>query len=180
MRFQILIFLSISIFASLLTGCPGAPPAANNTAATPAANTAKENSNSEFATTAKTPEPAVNDAPTLKPVFKAYCEAKTKNDEAGLRKVYSQATLKQFEADMKAENIKTLVEYLEVDQVSTKLCEISNEKIDGDSASALIKTEGMPKGNVRVKFVKENGEWKYTNQTEDAVRKTDQSSNAAK
>ena len=165
MRFQISIFLTITAFTLFLTGCPTSTPPANTNANAPL-NTAKTNGNSDvFTPTTPTPAATTNDAPTLREVFKAYCFAKTKKDEAGLRKVYSQATLKQFEADMKADGVKTLVEYLEVDQVSDKLCEIRNEKIEGDAASAEIKTEGMPNG-VRIKFVRENGEWKMTNEAD--------------
>lgn len=188
MRFQIFIITAILSLTLILTGCPGNSPANNgNTAANTTAKTeTNNNSNSTFGTTVKTPEPANNEAPTLKPTFLAYCEAKTKGDEAALRKVYSQATLKQFEADMKAENEKSLVKYLEVDQVSNKLCQIRNEKIEGDRASAIIVTEGMPNGNVRAVFVKENGEWKMTNETEDfknvsdAVKNAPANSNTAK
>jgi hypothetical protein len=179
MRFQVLIFLTISIFAFILTGCPAStPPTNNNANSTPAANANSGGTNSNvFSSTPKPAEATTNEAPTLKPTFKAYCDAKTKNDEAGLRKVYSAATVKLFEAEMKADNIKTLVEYLEVDQVSNKMCEISNEKIDGETGTALIKTEGMPNG-VRVKFVKENGEWKLTNESDDVKSVTDSSKNS--
>lgn len=173
MRFQFFLLFAILISAFALSGCPsgGNPPANSNTANAPAANvTNNSNSDSSLATNRATPDPTNNDAPTLKPVFKAYCDAKTKNDEAGLRKVYSQATLKQFEADMKAEGVKTLTEYLEIDQVSNKLCEIRNEKIEGDSAIAEVKTEGTPNG-FKVKFVKENGEWKLTNESPEIPKK---------
>ena len=166
MRFQILIFCTILIFSMFLTGCTGEQPKSNvNANANQPANK-PGNSNSSLTTTKTPTEATTNDAPTLKPVFKAYCDAKTKKDEAALRKVYSAATLKQFEADMKADNEKSLVKLLEVDQVSNELCEIRNEKIEGDVGTAEVKTKGMPTG-VRIKFVKENGEWKLTNEFPD-------------
>ncbi len=183
MRSQILIFSTILIFTIILTGCPTAPPTTNgnsNNAPTNAANNSG-NTNSPLATTTKTPEPTTNEAPTVKLVFKAYCDALTKKDEAALRKVYSQATLKSLEADMKSENEKSLVKYLEADQVSNKLCEVRNEKVEGDTAIAEVKTEGAPNG-FKVKFVKENGEWKLTTEspTLDSVKKSASNSNTAK
>lgn len=165
MRFQVLIFSTILIFSIILTGCPAATPPNSNTAANGPVNAAANNpTNSALNPTVKTPEPTTNDAPTLKPVFKAYCDAMTKKDEAAIRKVYSQATLKSLEADMKGDNEKSLVKYLEADNVSNKLCEIRNEKIEGDTGVAEVKTEGAPNG-FKIKFIKENGEWKLTNES---------------
>ena len=62
----------------------------------------------------KTPTPeATIEAVTLKPVVDAYCDAMRKKDEAGLRAVYSRATVQSFERDMRSEGIATLVEFLE-------------------------------------------------------------------
>ncbi|HNU07296.1 MAG TPA: hypothetical protein PKO33_05970 [Pyrinomonadaceae bacterium] len=147
---------------------------------TPNANTTKPNANapvnklaenSNLAVVTKTPEPIANEAATLAPVFKSLCEAMAKKDEAAVRKAYSAAALKDFEADMKEEGEKSLVAYLETEQLSD--CQIGGEKIEGDRGSALIKTKGAPNGT-RMKFVKENGEWKLTGETEDfdAVKKS--------
>ncbi len=177
MRFQILIFSTILIFSFLLTGCPGGDQPKPNTNSNSGQTNVNKGSN---LATNKTPtEATTNEAPTLKPTFTAYCDAMTKKDEAALRKVYSQATLKSLEADMKAENEKSLVKYLEADRVSNKLCEIRNEKIDGDDAVAEVKTEGAPNG-FKVKFVRENGEWKLTNEFPDFLKKTEVSANTAK
>lgn len=183
MRFQILIFCTILIFSIILTGCPGEQPKPNtnsNTNQTTVSDPNKQG-NTAMNTTVKTPESTTNEAPTLKPVFKSYCDAMTKKDEAALRKVYSAATLKSFEEQMKADNIKTLVEFFESEQVSNDLCEVRNEKIEGDTGTAEVKTKGMPNG-VRIKFVRENGEWKITNETPDidAVKKSAENSNTAK
>ena len=171
------------IFAAILTGCSGTETTNTSNLTNKNANAPSENTNTGnvITTTKKTPEPTTNEAPTLAPVFKAYCDAKTKKDEAGLRKVYSAKTLKQFEEEMKAENEKSLVKYLEIDQVSNKLCEIRNEKIEGDKAVAEVKTEGMPNG-VKIVFVKENGEWKLTTEIPDfeAVKKSAENLNNAK
>jgi hypothetical protein len=183
MRFQTLIFCTILTCSILLTGCPASEQPKANTNA-PANQTTGGNSNAANSTlsTSKTPtEATTNDAPTVAPVFKAYCDAMTKKDEAALRKIYSQGTLRAHEADMKAENEKSLVKYLEADRVSNKLCEIRNEKIEGDAAIAEVRTEGAPNG-FKVKFVKENGEWKLTNEFPDfkQVKEAADSSNTAK
>ena len=182
MRFQILIFCTILIFSAFLTGCPANQPTPNTNSTNGAANVKSPTNSGSNLTTTKTPtETTANDAPTLKPVFTAYCDAMTKKDEAALRKVYSQATLKSLEADMKDENEKSLVKYLEADRVSNKLCEVRNEKIEGDVGVAEVKTEGAPNG-YKVKFVKENGEWKLTNEFPDfkAVEGPAKSANTAK
>jgi hypothetical protein len=184
MRFQILIFFTVLIFSAFLTGCTsGDAPKTNTSATNTTANVADANksSNSTLNTT-KTPiEATVNDAPTVGPVFKSFCDAVTKKDEAALRKVYSAATLKSLEADMKAENEKSLVKYLEADRVSNKVCEVRNERVEGDVAIAEVKTEGAPNG-FKVKFVKEGGAWKLTNEFPDfkAVKDSTGNSNTAK
>lgn len=179
MRFQILIFSTILTFSILLTGCPSNEPPKTNT--TPNANTGatKPNNTGSITTTTPTPEATTNDAPTVKPVFQAYCDAWTKKDEAALRKVYSQASLKFFETEMKAENEKSLFKHLDADVVSNKLCEIRNEKIEGDVAIAEAKTEGAPNG-YKIKFVRENGEWKLTNEFPDFPKNPSLPANAAK
>jgi hypothetical protein len=182
MRFQILIFCTILTFTLFLTGCQGDPPKANTTSNSGQTNVVDPNKSASNLATTKTPtEATTNDAPALKPVFTAYCDAMTKKDEAALRKVYSQGTLKSLEADMKAENEKSLVKYLEADRVSNKLCEVRNEKIEGDVGIAEVKTEGAPNG-FKVKFVRENGEWKLTNEFPDfsEVKKSVENSNAAR
>ncbi|HEY8562009.1 MAG TPA: hypothetical protein VIL74_16675 [Pyrinomonadaceae bacterium] len=182
MRFQILTFCTIGIFSLLSTGCPGGEQPKANTNSINGQTNATAPRNTSGLETNKTPtEATVNDAPTLKPVFTAYCDAMTRKDEAAIRKVYSAATLKSLEEDMKAENEKSLVKYLEADRVSNKLCEIRNEKIEGETAVAEVKTEGAPNG-FKVKFVKENGEWKLTNEFPDfnAVKDSTKNANAAR
>jgi hypothetical protein len=119
----------------------------------------------------KTPTPAQKvEAVTLKPVVDAFCNAMRKRDEAGLRKVYSQATLRSFEADMRADGIDSLSELLSTEPVGDK-CEVVNERIQGNLGEALVITKTYPNG-VMIKFVKENNDWKMTNQSSDfdAVR----------
>jgi hypothetical protein len=97
----------------------------------------------------------------------AYYEALKKKDDAALRKVISQDTLKMWEADMKDEKKTSLTGFLtDLEAVSEKPFEVRNERIEGDTAVAEIKG-----GNYGVwtpfKFVRENGEWKMTNQSPD-------------
>ena len=129
--------------------------------------------------TTKTPPVATtNDAPTVAPVVKAYCDAWTKKDEAALRKVYSQATLKSLEKDMKDEGAKSLVAFItELEPAPDKPFEVRNEQVQGDTAVAEIKGGAYPNG-IKIKFVKENGEWKMTNESPefDNVKKAANSS----
>jgi hypothetical protein len=117
-----------------------------------------------------TPEATSNNAPTLTPVYKAYCAAWVKRDEAALRKVYSSDTIADFEKTMKEDGIKSLADFLSDDKASNELCEARNEKISGDTATAEVRTLGYPNGIVVV-FVKENGEWKLTNRRPEGALK---------
>ena len=176
MRSQIFLTLAILILALSFIGCGGgAAPA--NTANT---NTASTNSNDVLATKAQAPEQTTNAAPTLTPVYKAYCEALKKKDEAALRKIYSSDTIKYFEGEMKADKVPSLVKYLESDGEG-KICEIRNEQINGDTAIAEIRGDTYPNG-IKVVFVKQNGEWKLTNKSEvlDPAKSTSTGANSAK
>src|SRR6188472_2768704 len=172
------IALIITIFSAMIVAiaCGDAGTNSNTNGANANANssnTAKTNTNNPIQATTPTPEQTLNNAPTLSPVFKAYCEAMEKKNEAGIRKAYSKDTLAIFAEDMKAEGSKSLVEYLSTDQVTTALCDIRNESITGDTAVAEVKTAGMPNG-AKIVFVKEGGEWKLTNRSPsiDAVKQT--------
>ena len=161
-KFTIVILLSVAIGA-----CGGGT--ANNTAI--AVNTSNV-ANTNVANTkpdplgATTPTPALttNNAPTLTPVYKAYCAAFVKKDEAALRKIYSKDTIRYFESEMKADGEKTLMQHLETDRASNELCEVRNEQISGDTAIAEIRTTGYPNG-MKIIFVKEDNEWKLTNRS---------------
>lgn len=107
-------------------------------------------------------EDIVNEAPTLSPVFKAYCAAMGRKDEKVLREVYSTGTLRLFAEDMKEERTTSLVKFLSTDHVSSDFCEIRNEHISGNIASADVRMGAIPNG-AAILFEKENGEWKLTN-----------------
>jgi hypothetical protein len=158
------LFLLSALFVA---GCGTADAPSENANA---ANTAPANTDSPLATgPAKTVE-TVNEAPTLTPSVNAYCEAMEKKDEAGLRRVYSSDSIQHFEKDMKETGDRTLVEYLAIDNVTTALCDVKNEEIKGDEATAILTTAGMP-GGAKVIFVREGGEWKLTNRVPDLDKK---------
>lgn len=161
MRFYILLFFSI-----FFIGC-GAPETPINTTNTKPANTnaAIADTDNPLNTT-KTPEAATtNTAPTLAPVVQNYYEALKKKDDAALRKIYSQETLKTLEADMRSENKKSLAEFItELEPVPDTPFTVRNEQIQGDAATAEIRGGSYPNG-IKIKFVKENGVWKMTNES---------------
>lgn len=156
---QISTFIAVITLTILFIGCGGDKP--NTATNTNVANTG--NSNNPLDTATPTPEQTVNAAPTLSPVFKAYCAAMDKKDEAAIKKLYSSDTLKNFEEQMKEEGIKSLTKFLENDKLGKK-CEIRNEEIKGDTAVAEIRGDSYPNG-IKTIFVKENGEWKLTNRS---------------
>ena len=173
---QITIFLTVITVTILLIGCGGNSP---NTATNGnAANTG--NSTNPLETKTPTPEQTVNAAPTLSPMFKAYCAAMDKKDEAAIRKLYSADTLKNFDEQMKDEGVKNLAKFLENDKLGAK-CEIRNEQITGDTAVAEIRGDSYPNG-IKAVFVKENGEWKLTNKSPalDSMKPSAANSNTAK
>ena len=103
-------------------------------------------------------------------------------DDAALRKVFSQDTLKSLEADMKEENQKSLVKFItELEPVPDKPFEARNEKIEGDTAVAEMRGGSYPNG-IDLKFIKENGEWKMTNESPEfqSVKQSAVNSNTGK
>lgn len=152
-------FLLLS-FSMIAAACGSDIAINTNTANSNTANVTKTNANSPVAVTTPTPDQVNNNAPTLTPVYKAYCAAVVKKDDAAIRKFFTSDTLKSFEDGMKDEGIKKLSEY--VDKVTNEVCEVSNERIKGDKAVAKVKTVSYPNG-FEVLFVNENGEWKMSN-----------------
>lgn len=189
MRYQFLLFITILSFSIIFAAACGSQPSANNPATNNSANNnagntniAANNSNS-LTPTSKNPEAATtNNAPTLAPVVIGYYEALKKKDDAALRKVVSQDTLKTWEADMKEEKKTSVTAFLtELEPAPEKAFEVRNEKIEGDSGVAEIKG-GSYGVWTPFKFVRENGEWKITNQSPDFedVKKSASESNTKK
>ena len=178
MRFFILLFLTV-----FLIGC-GTSENSNTAANTKpsAANSVTSNILNPLDTT-KAPEAVTtNNAPTVAPVVQAYYAAlKTKND-AALKKIYSQETLKSLEADMKDEKKTSLSAFItELEPVPDQPFEVRNEQIQGDSAIAEMRGGSYPNG-IKIKFVRENGEWKMTNESPEiqSVKQSASNSNSAK
>jgi hypothetical protein len=169
MRTNITLVFAFILVTVAFTAC-GGPSSTPNTNA---GNTANTNSTNPLETNRAAPEQLVNNAPTLTPLVRAYCDAWVKMDEVALRKIYSADEIRRYEEEMKAEKAKSLIKMLEpTDRVKPSPCEAKNEKITGDTAIATITTSKNPNG-VPVRFVKENGEWKMTNMSPaiDAVTK---------
>mgnify|MGYP001254014404 CR=1 FL=1 len=184
MRYKIFALLSILSFSIIFVACGGDQPAANSNAANTksASNTAANDAGNAVATTKKPEAETTNDAPTLAPVVAAYYEALKKKDDAALRKVFSAETIKSLEADMKSENKTSLAEFItELEPAPEKPFEVRNEKITGDTGIAEIRGGSLGVWTA-IKFVKENGEWKMTNESTDfdAVKKDAESENKAK
>lgn len=178
MRFQkYTIFLTFFILLTF-NGCTSSETPTTNTAANINANTARNTADNPLATE-RTPEvQTINKAETIAPVVQAYCDAIRKKDNAALRNVYTQQALKSLEADAKADNASSLVEYLSSEPVGDK-CEVRNEKIEGDKAIAEVRTETYPNG-IRMYFVKENGVWKMTNESPDIQSVKEGTTNSSK
>jgi hypothetical protein len=164
-KLSILLILASSAAFGCSSGAVNSNQAVSNANKTNT-NTANSTNDPLATTNVKVDDTSKNAAPTLAPVYKAYCDAWAKNDEAALRKVHSAEALKSYEADMRADKVKTLVDFLQDERVSGTLCEISNEQITGDTAVAVVRTNVTPNG-VRRLFVREQGEWKLSNKIPD-------------
>lgn len=175
MSFQKYFVLLSGFILLTLSGCGGAANTSPNAAAninSINANVAKANADNPFNTTKKAEEATTNNAPTVAPVVAAYYEALKKKDDAALRRVYSRETLEDHEKGMKEEGVKSLAEYiLSLEQVPDKPFEVRNEQVSGDTAIAEMRGGSYPNG-IKIKFVRENGEWKMTNESPetDAVK----------
>jgi hypothetical protein len=178
MRFFILLFLT-----GFFIGC-GTSENSNTAINTKpsAANVITSNADNPLSTT-KAPEAATtNSAPTLAPVVQAYYAALKMKNDAALKKIYSQETLKSLEADMKSEKKTSLVEFItELEPVPDRPFEVRNEQIQGDTAIAEMRGGSYPNG-IKIKFVRENGEWKLTNESPEiqSVKQSASNSNSAK
>jgi|ERR1043166_717165 hypothetical protein len=178
MRAQKTLCFAVFLFAVFLSACGGSAPIPN--ASKGNANVTNTNTSTNPLETHKNePEVVTNNAPTLTPVFKAFCAAWAKNDEKALRNVYSQDTIKFFEGQMKQEKSTSLIKFLQAtDKVSGDPCDVTNEKIEGDKAVGTIHSDKYPRG-IKVVFVKENGEWKMTNKSPDLdIKKPETAANS--
>jgi hypothetical protein len=185
MRSSILIFIIIISIALFSFGCTSTETPTNQSARNTAnSNATAANSNNPLGTT-KTPEATTtNNAPTLTPIVQGYYAALQKKDEAAVKKFLSQAAIKYNEGAMKEEKKTSLLALLEENEspIEEKR-ELRNEKIEGDTATAEMKGGSLGVWTP-IKFVKENGEWKFAS-PEDSfglqdIGKSSSNSNAAK
>lgn len=162
MRFQIIFFTAIFIFALFLLGCPSTPEKTNTNTTSPAnTNTQKSNSNNNpFNTTKPADAATTNNAPTLAPVVQAYYDALKKKDEAGVKKLLSAPALKYWEDEAKTEKKTWLAFLLESEEPVDDKREVRNEKVESETATAELKGGSLGVWTP-TKFVKENGEWKF-------------------
>lgn len=181
MSFQKSVVLLSSFTLLFLTGCGTTETTTNSANSNSAsANTARANAENPLATTRKGEEATINQAETIKPVVMAYYEALKKKDDAALRKVYSRETLKSLEADMKSEGGKSLAEFItELEPAPEQPFQVRNEQIQGDTAIAEIRGGAYPNG-IKIKFVRENGEWKITNESPEFQSVKESSTNSNK
>ena len=157
MRIFIILFFTV-----FLIGCGGTENSniAANTANKNANAAGASNANNPLATTKAPEAPTSNAAPTLAPVVQNYYAALQKKDEAGAKKFLSQAAIKYWEDEAKTEKKTGFVYLLESEEPLAERREIRNEKIEGETATAEIKGGSLGVWTP-IKFVKENGEWKF-------------------
>ncbi len=162
MRFFILSIFSI--FTIFLSGCTTAETPSNmgNTKANSInTNVTSSNADNPLATT-KAPEAATNNnAPTLAPVVQNYYAALERKDETGVKKFLSQSAIGYWQSEMKSEKSPSLLAILEDNESPVeKKRQIRNEKIEGETAVAEMRGGSLGVWTA-IKFVKENGEWKF-------------------
>jgi len=170
MHTKSLFLITILVFSVVLGACSSAPTSNNSvTNKTSNTNVARENSSDSLQTT-KTPEAAMNNnAPTLAPVVVNYYEALKKRDETSARKFLSQSALKYWQNEMKSEKSVSLLAILEENESPVEeRREVRNERIEGDSGVAEIKGGSLGVWT-KIKFVRENGEWKFASPEESLV-----------
>ena len=174
-----LIILSIFILLTF-AGCTSTTTTENtNNAVNAVSNSTNVNTNttvsgdnsSPLNTTATPKAETANQADTLSPVVRGYCDAVRKKDNDGLKKVLSAATFKSLESDAKDDGKSSVAEFLAgIEDVGTQPCAARNEQVSGNTAVAEMTSESYPNG-IKIKFVKENGDWKMTNESPDVPTK---------
>ena len=182
MRARNLIMFVVLVASAFLPACSSGEPSNVGTKKSPdKVSNINSASNSKNANKSKDPlktedlgnRNEVNKAETLKPIVLAYCSAINSGDDSALRSIYSQASWRALSSDAASEGQKSVAKFLSESEPVGKTCNVINERISGPVAEAVVITETYPKG-VPLKFVKESGNWKMTNQSSDfdAVRKS--------
>lgn len=161
MRFQNIFLTAIFIFLIALSGCTKTETPTNlSNQKTANANGGAANGGNPLETVKKPEAATSNNAPTIAPVVASFYEALNKKDEAGVKKCLSQAALKYQEAEAKTEKKSVLAYLTEVEDPINEKREVRNEKINGETAVAELKGGSLGVWTP-IKFVRENGEWKF-------------------
>jgi hypothetical protein len=157
--------LSTLIFVA--AACSGGSTSETNTANASAANAktpiaatspAAVNTNTAIAIASPTVQPSADSSAPCA-VVAAHHAALVRRDEAALRKTLTQATIRQFEADAKAEGEKTIVGYLTAYSSPASKPPVCGGTLQGDRAALQVK-DGDTGVVSNWKAAKENGEWK--------------------
>lgn len=130
-------------------------------------------------------------SPSPSAVLKSYVEAAQKGDVATMRSHLSKGSIEML--DKLAKGTKTDVDSLlrrEASIQQQKLPETRNEAIEKETATVEIKNELTGEFDLKMPFVKENGEWKlardkmiseqYKKALDENQKKLDSMSNTAK
>lgn len=161
MRYFLL--LTVFIFTIVFAGCTTTTEtntSNSNVSNTNIVNTNTSNSNSPLATNKKPETATTNAAPTITPIVSGFYEALQKKDEAGVKKYLSAAALKYWQDEGKLEKKPWLAYLAELEDPISEKREVRNEKVEGNTAIAEVKGGSLGVWT-RVKFVQENGEWKF-------------------
>lgn len=163
-----LVFIQILFVSMFFAACSGDSPTDTNTANANAANMAKTPIASANAAVANQNAPVAIPSPTVQAsanseapcaVVAAYYAALVRRDEAALRKTLTAATIRQFEADAKAEGEKTIVGYLTAYSSPAAKPPACGGAVQGDAANLQVK-DGDTGVVSAWKAARENGEWK--------------------
>lgn len=154
------------IFTILFAGCTSTPePNTANTKPTNTNTAVVINSNNPTTTTKRAETATTNAAPTITPVVAGFYEALQKKDEAGVKKYLSNSAVKYWEDESKVEKKPWLSYLAEMEDPVGEKREVRNEKIEGNTAIAEVKGGSLGVWT-KIKFVQENGEWKFASPTE--------------
>lgn len=143
----LVLLASLALFASACSK-------ATNNANTSSSNTSSTSSSST-SSTSSTASTAMASSPIA--AYKAFQDANKKKDYEGVKKRFSRASIAILTDEAKKKN-QTLDEFVkqQVDTGSNDE-EVTNEKINGDSATVDLKDKNS---SITLPLVKEDGEWK--------------------
>jgi hypothetical protein len=142
------LILAVALTALFISGCSKNTNTGNTTNSSNSSTTNKT-------TTTASPGTAAAGSPMA--VLKAFNLASDTKDFEGAKKHLSASSITYLEERAKEKGKTLKQDFMESRSESASNFPLSNEKINGDTATVDMKTPGP---NVSVPFVKENGEWK--------------------